>query len=298
MTHVAALALALAASLGARPARATDWAAVWGDLERLSRMSTDSAERRTLEAELAALSTEREKRAREKHDAPEAFRARVLRAHLARIAGRPAAVNDPSSATVLDWLPGEAWLAVQVVAPGAFRERAALAALAEGDPDGRRAELARRVLHEDLLGPPLPEAEALARALLRPDRAAGPVRDLARVLVRAGRIDEAREAIARARPTPGGAAGEAELLLAEAEVELAAGADLAASRALGASYARGSTEAGLLIARRALAAGDVARARALGRAATLADGTPALGLRTWGLASLPPPWLTDEPTNP
>ena len=261
-------------------------------------MAPEAAERRTLEAELAALSTEREKRAREKHDAAEAFRARTLRAHLARLGGRPGTVNDPSATTVVPWLPGEAWLAAQVVAQGSFRVRATLAALAEGDPDGRRGELARRVLAEDLLGPPLPESEALARALVDAGGGAPSVRDLARVLAREGRLDEARAEVARGAASD--PSSEAELLLAEGEVELAAGRDVEAARALGGAWARGSAEAGLLLARRALTAGDAARARALGRAAALGPAGPARGLRAWGLASLPPPEprLTDEPTGP
>ena len=108
------IALAIVLAL-ASAAQAPDWNAAWVKLERLETLRPTSAEWLRLYAELEGLAVAGNGR----HD----YRARLLDAHLARVAGeapRPyAAVEIPAR-----WEPGEAWLAARVLEPGVVRASA------------------------------------------------------------------------------------------------------------------------------------------------------------------------------
>ena len=66
-----------------------DWPAVWRELEELARRKPGTPEFRELAGGLAAVSLERAENARKQKDKPELFRARVLGAQIAVLAGSP-----------------------------------------------------------------------------------------------------------------------------------------------------------------------------------------------------------------
>ena len=117
-------------------ALAQAWKDTWADLERFSRSPPGSPEH--------------ERSARKSREREESFRARLLRAHLARLAGvdaRPV----PEPGTEIAFLPGEAWLAAQVLGPGPTRVTALRLSLGESDPASlpERLDRTEEVAEED-----------------------------------------------------------------------------------------------------------------------------------------------------
>jgi hypothetical protein len=301
------VALALAIPAGLFPAQdmpelpgPNAWRETWKELDALARSATGSAEHRRIAADLEAFQARRERAARKRHDRAEAFRSRVLAGHLARTAGAPfRPVADPG--VPIAWLPGEAWLAAQVAAPGPTRADALEAAIADAAP----AELAARLrlgcsfVADDARELHLDWAEAMARAVHAGARspAAGALPAEARFGPRtAGLV----ALVARLRGDPGAAISvlEAELsgsreardrrtLLVElARARLGAGTDAAARRDLGEALTLGSSDAAGLLGRFALSEGAVERARALFRSLLEAPARPASALRGHGLSLL------------
>jgi len=227
----------------------------------------------------------------------------VLGAQLARIAQTPyRPVSDPR--IPIAWLPGEAWLAAQVLGPGPTRVAAIQTALVET----RSAELTECIrlafsaATDDARALHLDESEQVARALhdrigtdpaseLPPEHRSGAKAAL--LLARVSRLrGEHSEALAVLEPRLGSApdpADRRELLVEIGRASLAAGQDASAARALGEALALGSPDAGWLLGRSALCEAVVPRARALFR--TLISNAdvstaPTPALRGYGLSLL------------
>jgi hypothetical protein len=284
-------------------AAGSEWRTTWDDLERLQSLAQDSEPARRLEAELSALASARERDARKVHDPAEAFRARVLAAQLARCRGVvPRPISAPAAA--LEYGPREARFAAEVLAPGAARAQAALAALQDpADPrGGSRRELALSSAREEYEARRLPGARALAEAL------AAERSDLEATLLwircesLAGRVGEARR-IAAERGAGAAPAAAIELDLVESELALAREEPGAARRALGRALALGSTRAVLELGWRDLEEGQSARGAEL-VAALLRPGSAAPAeerSRAWlcfALAHLPPQRSDSNPKTP
>ena len=279
------------------------WREAWRDLADLSRTAPNSAERRRIAAELAAFQARHERGARKRHDRPEAFRSRVLGAHLAKLDDTPFR-PVPEPGVPIAWLPGEAWLAARVCEPGVTRVAAIESALAEAGPAelGERVEFAfdlaageARDLHWD-------DAREIARALEScvarapaehiPDahrsgaKSAGLLAFVARMR---GDHGEARTILERRLASTTAPEERAGLLVESSLVDLADGREASARGSLGEALALGSPDAGLLLARSALSEGAVPRSRALFRS-LVSDpegGTPPTpALRGYGLSLL------------
>jgi hypothetical protein len=289
-----------AAQSSFEPAGSSDWRQAWRDLTNLERTAPASVERRRLSADLEAFQASRDRSARKRKDRAEIFRARLLRVHLARVAEAPfRPVPDPDVA--ITWLPGEAWLAAQVLAPGATRVNAVEAALAEVPTGGGEAciRLAFEIAGDDARELHLDRAESLARSL-RARLLAAASEDLpagyrggAQSVVLLARISRLRgdEAEARSllethlasKPEP---LDRSRILTELALVRIAEGRDVEAQRDLGEAFVLGSRDAGWLLARTALSQGVFPRARALCRALIEEDSTPAPALRAYGISLL------------
>jgi hypothetical protein len=288
---VAVLAL-LAASLVAppvqdatTPALLEAWKDTWTDLARFAQSRPGSPEHDRLWQDLDGFQVRHESSAKKRRDRVEQFRARLLRAHLSRLSGiavRP--LGEPG--TSIQFLPGEAWLTLEVAGPGPTRVQALRGALAEASGDGARARVDRglavtdedaRELHLDL------------GAL----RGARPVREVA------GGADAAR---ARARvPAAGQRRRRARAPRRGARERRRPGRARRAARREGrpARTARprrpriraGSRLHGRRVAPRdaALSEREFGRARALFRSLLDADPAPAPSLRGYGIALLSSP---------
>lgn len=273
------------------------WTDVWRNLELLARRAPGSPEFRALAGELEHFADQREEPARKQRDRVERFRVRVLRAQLARLAGMPwTPIQEP--VVEIPWMPGEAWIAAQVLLAGTVRDRALLHVL---DQDGAQLSpewrpVASAALREASLAARVADAEALATALDQRWPSAASARDLARVHALAGDRGRARALLEERLALARAPAEERQLLATLGEIELSTPAAPSASQHLGSALARGSTVAGLLLARRAFDAGEIARARCLYRAliALAASGSEGDGpqdlhqraARGWGLACL------------
>ena len=267
MDLLIACAAALAGLQGpaARPAP-EPWGQAWRDLARLEESVPGSPQFERIRRDLDGLQDREERSAKKSRDAAAGYRAQILRAQVARLRGasfKP--VGEPASAVAL--FSGEAWLALQVAAPGPTRVRALAAALAES----AKADLPPRVergieaAEEDARNLKLDWAAAEARALhaSAPDRRTA--RLLARVLRLRGETDDAAALLERTVADSTDAADRAALRDDLGEVRLAAGDEDAALREFGAALALGSGRAAEHLAARALSDGRIARARALYR---------------------------------
>jgi len=105
-------AIALASAPAQEPAA---WKATWKDLARLSETAPGSPERDRLWRALDGIQVDREWRGHKGSDRAEALRARVLRYHLSRLSGSaPRPIAEPGAR--IEFMPGEAWLALQALA--------------------------------------------------------------------------------------------------------------------------------------------------------------------------------------
>jgi len=302
--------LLAAAMAGASPLQDTPdfpgsdgWKETWREFDTLSRSAPASAERRRLAAELGAFQARHERSARKRHDRPEAFRSRVLGAHLARLANTPfRPVADPG--VPIAWLPGEAWLAARVAGPGPTRVAAIESALADAGSDrlGERVEFAFDLAESEARDLHWDEAHAVARALdacvedapaaelpAAHRSGAKAARLLAFVARMRGDHPEALTILERRLASTTAAFDRAQLLAEVGRVHLAAGDDASARRDLGEALALGSPAAGWLLGRSALSEGALARSRALFRSLVSdpEEGTPpSPALRGYGLSLL------------
>lgn len=131
-------------------------------------------------------------------------------------------------------------------------------------------------------------AEALMRAMHECAHGDWSAEGLSLVLARQGRYDASREVLAEQRERTDDPAARAVLTQAMALRALGAGRDDVARRELGAAYAAGNDDAGVVLALLALSAGRRDRTRAVSRALVADEPRPAWALRAWGLSMLPP----------
>jgi hypothetical protein len=261
------------------------WKATWKDLARLSESAPGSPERDRLWRALDGLQIDRERAARKAHDRTEVVRARVLRFHLSRLVGAaPRPLAEPGSN--IEFMAGEAWLALQALGPGPTRARATRAALAETPADRARSDRARQVAEEDARDLHLDWAVDEARSLREHARNPRSAILLARVLRLRGEHDAAAQVVDEALATATLRADRADLLCERSSVHAAAGADALAISDLGAALASGSIEAGVRLAARALSDGEPSRARALFRSSLDASANRPAACRGGGLALL------------
>jgi tetratricopeptide (TPR) repeat protein len=263
------------------------WRETWGDLARLAESAPGSTAFQRIWRELDALEARRERSARKSHDRAEVFRARVLRAHLSRLSGTPfRPVGEPGGE--MAFLPGEGWIAAQVAGPGPTRVRAMDEALSQASAENLRVRLERgqEVSEEDARGLHLDWALDEARLIheYAPDGRTASL--LARVLGLRGEHGEAAKVLEHQVAATRESAERAGLLAELGKARIAAGADAAALRELGAALALGSQDAGYSLATRALSRGEIARARALFRALLEEEPSAAPAQRGYGLALL------------
>jgi hypothetical protein len=264
LTASAAL-LALLQVPAARPAP-EPWGQAWRDLARLEESVPGSPQFEQIRRELESLVEREDHGAKKSRDAGAAYRAQILRAQIARLRGAPfKPVGQP--APELPLFAGEAWIVLQVAAPGPTRVRALSVALAEGG----KADLPPRVergieaAEEDARSLKLDWAVAEARALYEHAADRRTARLLARILRLRGETDDAAGLLERSLRDASVDADRAALHDDLGEVRLAAGDEDGALREFGAALALGSGRAAEHLAARALADGRIERARSLYR---------------------------------
>jgi hypothetical protein len=262
-------------------ALAEDWTPIWADLARWRALPAEERAALPLGVELARLANEREASARQRKDRAEEFRARVLRAQLARGRGEsPAALGAPRSA--LRYFPGEARWVVEVLANGPERVRAAREAWSDSTPGSREAVI-----------PWLPEIVRAERQALRFELAlelsslARGSSDLlaeerVRALAQSGALGEARAEFEALAP----ATQDYRLL---AELCLASGEQARARRVLGRALAAGLPGAELALAERECAEGRLGLGLELSERALAQAPEDPRAWRSFSLALLPPP---------
>ncbi len=269
------------------PALLEAWKDTWTDLARFEQARPGSPEHDRLWQDLDGFQVRHESSAKKRRDRVEVFRARLLRAHLSRLSGiavRP--LGEPG--TTIQFLPGEAWLALQVAGPGPTRVEALRDALAEATGDDLRARVERglAVADEDARGLHLDWAQAEARAvhLRAPD--VRTIQALARVLRLSGEDAAASALLDQGLARAIDASERAALLTERADLRAATGASAACLADLGAALALGAGDAAMRLALRALSEGATGRARALFRSLLDAQGGSAPALRGYGIALL------------
>lgn len=161
-------------------------------------------------------------------------------------------------------------------------------ATAQGDDYGPTLQGAYERFRERVDAYDMQAAEALAVALH--DRAHGDwsAEGLSLVLSRRGRYDASRAVLTEQLERVADPARRAVLVQALALRALGAGRDDLARRELGAAYAAGNDDAGVVLALLALTAGERDRTRTVSRALIVDEPRPAWALRAWGLSMLPP----------
>ncbi len=279
---VLALALALAAR-AALQGGAQDWPATWTRVQELARLAPESAE---LAAGLESLGDQAE-------EAAGTPRGALLEAWIARLGGGAAPLSPPASAAA-DWpyAGEENWLAAEVLAPSPLRALAARKGLEElgGPVSSERIRLAWEIGVEEARALRLEGALDLQTALHQRSAAAWSASDLALTLSRLGRFAEAdkvlQEQIAREEAQ---GASAADLWAGRGTFALGAGDEARGRDYLGVGLMRGSTDAGVVLARLDLEQGRLPEARAGFRALMLADEVHPWALRGFGIAHLPEP---------
>lgn len=243
-------------------------------------MPRESAEARQAETGLLAFASEREVDGRKRKDRAEEFRARLLRSRVLVVRGeRPAPLGAPR--TRLEYLPGEALLAAELLADGPERARAAQLAL--------KADGARERLEGLLPGIARVERQGLrfdsALALCGSSSQGELLRERLRTLAQSGRI---AEALAEARQAFDPRSEYALLV----DLHLAAGEPAAARRVLGLAIAAGTPGSELALARRDLAEGRPYVARELAQSVLAKSPANREAWECFSLALLPPPRIT------
>ena len=285
---LSALTLLWCASFGPSARLATDWPAVWRDLDRLRELAPQSEPARTLAQELETLSAECERAARKVSDRVETFRARVVHAQVARLtSGSFQALRDPSIA--MPWLPGEARRSFEVLGPCKTRPDAWLAALRESPAAERTSwlKLGEGLVEEEFGALRLDGAAAVAKALLASADDAPHAVLFARVCVQRERWEDALGALAHGNEVAQSDAEREALAWSRAELELARGDRFEAQRWLGAGLALGSARCALALALAAEAEGANMRARTLLRPWLEEPGLRHGAWRSYALALLP-----------
>ena len=266
------------------------WTRAWSDFAELERATPGSPAYRQLFDDLSSFQSSRERRARKTHDRASAFRARVLRTYLERMRNLPPrAVAEPG--IELEFLPGEAWRAAQVLVPGRLRLRAMVEALAEVDaPDADlRRTWVRTTLREDLNAVRIDGLAPVARVLHERAPSLENTELLCDVLVFTGDEREAAELLEREIGRPAAERDARVRAFLCGRTHLALNERHAAERWLGAALTAGSDRAAILLGRIALS--DDARERALRIFGSVLGNTadPALDAwarRGWGFALL------------
>jgi len=186
-------------------------------------------------------------------------------------------------------VPQDAWQRARGLAPGAARAEALLVALGEVGPGELAACL--QVSYEEFLNETrayrldlaLPLAEAMHRRALAPWSAIS----LALASSRAGRPERAREVLLEQLGRATDRVTEYDLLERLGLVALGAGDRQEARKFLGAAFARGSANAGVVLARLALAEGRRETSRAVFRSLLGEEPSQSWAHRGWGLSMLP-----------
>jgi hypothetical protein len=216
-----------------------------------------------------------------------------LDAQLARLEGRAAVlVLPPGTAGEWPFEGAENWLAAEVLAPSSLRAAAVLRALpaTAGALPPERMRLAWEVGADEARALRLDGARGLQEALHRRALAAWSAMDLALTLNRLGDAQAADRVLseqieresAAGRPT-------GDLWAQRGTQALGNGDEVLARDYLGHGLARGSVDAGVVLARLDLDRGRLAEARAGFRALLLDPAPSPWAARGWGLSLLPPP---------
>ncbi len=243
---------------------ATDWSRQYQRLEQWEALARDSRAARALETELLEFASVRETEARKQKDRAEEFRARLLRARIQLVLGERPAPLAPSRA-VLNYLPGEALLAAELLADGPERARAAQSVLVDTQTTGpmraRVVNLLPDLVRAERLALRWDSALSLSAAWESPDAVTSGVRralvqERLRTLAQASRLAQAMEE-ARASLSPQDEFG------LWVQLHLAAGEPASARRVLGQALASGAAGVELELARLELAQGRPWLAREL-----------------------------------
>lgn len=287
MEGLIASALALLAALApqARLDASTPWTVVWQRLDELAQVERSNPRFATIARELGTLAAERERAARARHDRPAALRARLLRAEVAALGGRPTrAIADPQ--TTLAFLPGEAWLAVRHLAPCTLRSEAIAPSIreAQGSARDQRVDWAERRIQEETDAGRIDLAAASARALDAEAHDSRSACVLAAALRLRGEIDSAEarlDAAWNSRP-----AAEDRVRLLEERAWLHQDGGPLEQRWAGAAIAAGSAACRWSVAESALAAGQRSRSQVVFRSLLYDDAYSERAWRGLGIASL------------
>lgn len=271
------LAFALGLAFAAPASQGPHWSRAWDELERASGMEA-GAERADVLAPLRRLAGER------------AFelRGRLLAASIERLE-QGAATLAIAPEELGDFDARESWIAARVAAPGPGLDRALAQSLA--GLEGAELAACYQLAYERFLalanGYETESAIGLAHAIHARARAVWSASNLASALRRAGRWDEAHAVLSAAIAAPIERRDRAALLQERALVDAGAGWKARERDDLGASLARGSSDAAQVLGRLDLAAGRFDAARAVFRSALRDEPTPPWALRGWGLSMLP-----------
>ncbi len=265
-----------------------DWTATWRSLDELRGLTPGSDRFRAQWKELDELAGGRERDSKTLRDRPAIFRARLLRAELAALAGNKAlTVPDPGAA--IQFVPGEAWMAARHLVSGPLRVRAFREAIAavDGELRSTRQKRAVDVVDEDVRAGRLTTAEALARFLYDSSPSPEFTLALARVLRASGRDQEAVPLLDAALDRRAIDVSErARLAFERGRVESNLGRDTIAARWFGAALSEGSVDAAIHLGQNALDNRDYGSALTVFRALLDSDPAPVPAWRGWGLAQL------------
>ncbi|MEM7309759.1 MAG: hypothetical protein AAF682_23995 [Planctomycetota bacterium] len=273
--------LALAGTPG--PAQDSDpsWGEIWHRLAEVRALEAESPGRAAALAELEAVAEARSG----------SWRGDLLAVHVDRLLGRTAALRMPTGSTApWPFSLEESWLAAEVLEASPARSQAALSALA-GSPaqlSGQRVRLAWEIGVEEARALRLEGAQAIQAALHERYLAVWSAMDLALTESRLGAY-EAADRVLAAQIAREGEAGRptVDLWSQRGTLALGSGDEERARDYLGFARARGSSNAGVVLARLDLDRGKLPEARAGFRALLLDPEPSPWAPRGWGLALLP-----------
>ncbi len=183
----------------------------------------------------------------------------------------------------------DSWDRARELAPGKARAEALLGALDEVGEEELPAclEVAWEEFRNETRAYRLDLALPLAEAMHRRAEAPWSAVSLALASTRAGRSERAREVLLAQLRTTAGGPTEYELLERVGLAALGAGNEQEARKFLGAAFARGSANAGVVLGRLALAEARREQSKALFRSLLDEEPSQSWAHRGWGLSMLP-----------
>jgi len=259
-----------------------DWPAVWARLAQVRGVAEDARDETVIDSLRAV--------AREQRETP---RGAMLAAHLDRLEEGEGTLTLPAGAAAAWPFRGpENWLAAEVLAPSALRARAIQDALEATDAalDSRQRRLAWEVGVDEARALRLDGARSIQEELHRRSLAVWSAMDLSLTLSRLGLAEAADRVLAEQIEREAAAGRDTGDLWSRRGTQTLGNGDEARARDyLGHGLARGSADAGVVLARLDLESGRIAEARAGFRALLLDPAPSPWAARGWGLTLLPPP---------